>query len=96
MDMVLVGFHYVNAEIGTMFDDREYLFDDFLHCAFKQPFPILADEDEVALQIPFVTSTGMIGVVHVVNNEKIRRTFCSADRFLEIDIVLIFCDRTDR
>lgn len=64
MDMVLVGLHYVNAEIGAEFDDGEYFFNGVLHSSFQQPFPILADKDKVAIQIPFVSPAGLIGIVH--------------------------------
>lgn len=64
MDMVLIRFHYVDAEVGTQFDECEDFLDRVLHEAFKQAFPIFTDEYQMALEIPFVPSRRGVATAH--------------------------------
>ena len=63
MDVVLVRLHYVYAEIGAQFNDRENLFDSALHCSFQQTFPVLADEDEMAFKVPLVSAVALVCLI---------------------------------
>lgn len=65
MDVILVILHYADAEIGAQFYGREYLFDDVLHFVLKQALPVLADEDDMTLEIPFVPAALLICIFHI-------------------------------